>query len=274
MTLAWHLLILFGALLAVQEFFRRAGAWAGWLAFFVLPVMLTPYWLRQHVDIGFFPWVKLYSASASVAWLTALRYTKLGELRMARAAGWLILVVNICEAMLQDAFGRHVAHYLVVASGLLIVWQLPSARASLVVDRSGSWPEYRYRRMTRRWVVEYTAWNWAFVYLNYPQIAGHQFAVLGAALVVGFHDPTRWLQARGYTLATDLIAIATFPNAVIAWTDTSHWSTPWRENMVAAVCLFLCLSPVLRRVIWLAFLRSDFRRSNSGDAPNSGPGER
>ena len=95
--------------------------------------------------------------------------------------------------------------------------------------------------MTRIWIVAYTVWNWAFVYLNYPAIAGHQLAVLASAFVVGMAKPSRWLQSRTFTLAADLLVLASFPGVLVPFTDTSQWVSPHREKIVAGVCLAIAV---------------------------------
>jgi hypothetical protein len=86
---------------------------------------------------------------------------------------------------------------------------------------------------------EYSLWNAAFVYLNFPAVAAHQIAVLASAWAVGLIDPRRWLQARTYTLATSLLLLATFPRTLIPLTDSTHWATPQREEFVAWGCLVI-----------------------------------
>ncbi len=110
--------------------------------------------------------------------------------------------------------------------------------------------------MNRKWIIEYTFWNAAFVYLNYPQIIGHQLAVLLAAAIVGLIRPERWLQARGYTLSTSLIALSTFPEVIPAWADTTYGSTGYRENLVSAVCIGIILVYTFR------FFQLQFRKKH------------
>lgn len=239
MPLFLRLSALGAILFAVQALFRRAGPWPAWAVFVALPIALTPFWFRTNPAIGLFPWVKLYTILLSVNWITALRFTTLGERPWARFGMYLLLVVNIIEACTQDFFGEHLAHYLVLLSGVLLILQLPNPCRAISIDAENGRRELLYRGLTREWCVEYTLWNWAFVYLNYPAIAGRQFAVLAAALLVGLGDPRRWLQARGYTLAAELMLLPTLPNSVIPPTDTSSWSSPYRENVVAAICVLL-----------------------------------
>lgn len=242
MALALSLIAVGGVLYLVQEVFRRAGPWAAWGFFLVLPLLLTPYWIGLgqagvYRGTGVFPWVKLTSLLFAANWLTALRYTALGDSRWARGGMFLLLPLNMLEAITRDATGGHVAHYLIAAMGMLLIIAVPHPLRAIQVDRTGPHRDLVYVGMTRPWIAGYTLRNWAFVYLNFPEIAGHQLAVLASAFVVGMAAPERWLQVRGFTLATDLLVLPTFPGVVIPFTDTSYWSAPDREMVAAGVCL-------------------------------------
>ena len=241
--------------LIAQEVLRRTGKWFGWCVFFVIPILLSPYWFQHNTDVGLFPWVKLYTIAFSVSWLTALRFTAFGELAGARFCILLLLVFNIEEALAQDAFGGHLAHYLILLSGILLIVTLPRPLSAVQIDIAGPYRDLHFRGMTRTWIVEYTAWNGVFLFLNFPFVAGYQFAVLGAALLVGLYDPQLWLQARGYTLGISLLLLATFREPLLRWTDTSHWTHPDREDLAAAVCLGIAAGYTYRYF---------FRRNASG----------
>jgi hypothetical protein len=229
-------------LLLVQELFRRANRWAAWGAFLVLPLALAPYWIwlsqeGAYGDAGAFPWVKLVSLQVGASCLTALRFTPLGKSRWASGALFLMLPLNMLEAVVQDAFGGHLAHYLLGLSGILLIFSVPHPMQAIRIDADGRFRDLRYVGMTRTWVAGYTLWNAAFVYLNFPAIAGHELAVLASALAIGLYDPSRWLQSRTFTLATDTLALATFPSAIIPFAETSNWASPHGENLVAGACL-------------------------------------
>jgi hypothetical protein len=237
MELLFTLIALTLLLIAAQEILRRAGKWTAWSLFIGLPIVLTPYWVGYNSNLGVFPWVKLYTILFSVSWLTALRFTALGERPWARFCILILLVVNIAEALVLDAVGGHLAHGLVLLSGILLIVTLPKPLTAIQIDVAGPHRDLQYDGMTRTWILEYTAWNAAFVYLNFPIIAGYQLATLSASLVVGLIHPPRWLQVRGYTLGVSLMLIPTFRDPLLLWTDTSHWTRPDREDLASAVCL-------------------------------------
>lgn len=244
MELVVRLVALAGILLLVQELFRRADKWAAWGAFFVLPLALAPYWVElgqvgAYRGSGAFPWVKLVSLQIGASWLTALRFTSLGRAPWALGALFLMLPLNMLEAVTEDLFGGHPAHYVLALSGILLIFSVPHPMKAIRIDSDGRYRDLQYVGMTRPWIAGYTLWNAAFVYLNFPAIAGHELAVLSSAFAIGMYKPSRWLQARTFTLATDLLAMATFPSVIIPFAETSDWASPQGENVVAGVCLAL-----------------------------------
>ncbi len=232
----------------VQKEFRRGSKWISWGTFLIAPLLLTPYWLTTNHGVGIFPWVKLYTIIFSVCWVTGLRFSTLSHQKCLLYGVLFLFIANIFEAIVQDVSGGHWTHYLVVFSGILMIATLPDPFHAIEIDPIGRHDLY-YNGMTRAWIIEYTAWNWAFVYLNFPAIAGQQIAVLGTPLIIGLVSPRRWLQARAFTLAAYLIVLATFTEDIIGWMDTSHWVTPLRENLIATLCLGIVGTCAVR--IWV-----------------------
>jgi hypothetical protein len=229
-------------LYVAQGLFRRAGRWAAWSVFFGFPLILTPVWVQlcrsgAYPAAGVFPWVKLYSIQIAVCWLTALRFTPLGCSRNVLSASYLLLPLNILEAVTQDLFGWSLPHILVAATGILLIVSAPHPLGALNIDTTGLHRDLVCPGMTRAWIVGYTLWDGVFVYLNFPVIAGHQVAVLTSAFAVGMWQPSRWLQARTYTLAIDLLLLFTLPQVLVPLMDSSFWTTPCREDVAAGICL-------------------------------------
>ena len=96
-------------LLLAQEALRRASRWALWGVFLLMPLMLTPYWIRVN-ELGLFSWFKFYTVFFCVCWGTVLRFTSLGNRAWARSTIPLLLAVNILEAVVLDLFGHGSAH--------------------------------------------------------------------------------------------------------------------------------------------------------------------
>lgn len=232
-----------------------------WIVFAGLPLILTRHWFSINEGVGLFPWVKLYSIIVSVLLLTAVRFTQLGRRRWALATLFFMLPLNIIEAVAKDLFGTHLAHALVAITGILLVIAVPHPVRAIQIDDSSPHRDLVYDGMSRTWIAAYSLWNWTFVYLNFPSIAAQQAAVLTAALVIGMAEPRRWLQARAFTLAPDLIMLATFPRFFVSLTESTYWATPHRENVAAGICLLAGLLYAVRY-----FVRNSNRSSQTAAA--------
>jgi uncharacterized protein DUF5692 len=222
-------------LLLAQEALRRASRWAVWGIFLVMPLVLTPYWMRVN-ELGLFSWFKYYTVCFCVCWGTALRFTSLGKRAWARSTIPLLLAVNILEAVAVDLLRHGLAHGLNAAAGLLLISTLTYGQDSTCIHSASGCTDLHYKT-SRRWVIGYTLWNWTFVYLNYPALAGHHCAVLAAGLIVAIYDPRRWGQTRASTLGFSLLLTATFYDKMVAWMDTSIWFDEQIAVLAAAVGL-------------------------------------
>lgn len=234
-------------LLLVQEALRRATPWAVWGLFLLVPLALTPFWIRTN-ELGVFPWFKFYTVFFCVCWGTALRFTSLGNRDWARCTIPLLLAVNILEAVVVDLFSHGSAHALNATAGLLLIATLPYDRYAARIDSLNPCRDLLYG-LSLRWVMGYTLWNLTFVYLNYPSLTGHHVAVLVAGLIVAINDPRRWLQARASTLGVNLLFTATYFDDMIAWMDTSTWFDDEVAIVAAGFGLVLiaaCAFPVWR----------------------------
>lgn len=221
MYVFYQIVGLTGILLLAQEALRRANRWAVWGVFLLLPLALTPYWIKIN-ELGLFAWFKYYTVFFCVCWGTVLRFTSLGKQAWARATISWLLAVNILEAVVVDLVGHGLAHALNAAAGLLLIATMPYGSDSTRVDLTSRCRDLCYAT-DRRWVVGYTLWNWTFVYLNYPALAGHHTAVLAAGLIVSMHHPGRWSQTRASTLGVNLLFTATCYQGMIDWLDTTTW---------------------------------------------------
>lgn len=196
-------------LVLAQEFLRRSPRTV-FAVFGALPVVLAPYWLATSTAETF-AWLKLVSVLLSICWITSHRHTRLHTCRWAPAAIELILDVNILEAVIHDITRCELSHGLNAASGALLILCRRRDAGAIVVETAGLHRDLVWKNMTMPWVIGYTAWNWVFIYLNFPEHAGHSTAVLAAPLAVGVFRPERWFLARTFTLGSALIIFFTFP---------------------------------------------------------------
>lgn len=230
-------------LFAAQELLRRCGKWVLWSLFGLVPLVLTPYWLAAN-DYGAFVWLKCYTVFACVCWPSAMRFTSVGDRPWARLSIPLLLAANILEAVTLDALGGSVGHWLVAVAGLILIGTIPREHRAVTIG-AGPCRDLRLS-LTRGWVIAYTAWNWAFVSLNYPVLLGHHTAVLAAALIVGLIDPRRWLQTRAATLGLNLLAMATFDAEMTSWLDGSAWFDATAALGVAVAALMVTVVSLAR----------------------------
>ncbi|MFO0801701.1 MAG: DUF5692 family protein [Gemmataceae bacterium] len=239
------ILIVTLALPVGQELLRRSGRWPAWCLFLALPAALASHWIAIN-DFDWFQWVKVYTVFFCVVWGTALRFTTLGERPWAKATIPLLLGANILEAVARDAFAGGFAHLLNAAAGLVLVAAVPYGSTRTWIDSRGD----LLSATSRTWILGYTTWNWTFVYLNYPALAGHHVAVLAASLFIGLYAPHRWTQVRAHTLGLHLFGSANWYPDVNDWLNTTAW-TDETGGLIAAGIAFaiaaaIALTPASR----------------------------
>lgn len=205
----------------VQDWLGRARLPVLWTIFFLVPLALTPYWFAVN-DFDLFAWVKIYSVMLGVCWAGWLRFTPMGDKPWLRRSIPLVLLANILEALIVDFNGHGAAHNLNALAAVLLIATAPLSLKHTHVDRAGQHQTILYD-LPMTWICGYTAWNWTFVYLNYPELTGHHTAVLSAAMIVAGIDSTRWLQARAATLGANLILFATSHSGTLAISDATAW---------------------------------------------------
>ena len=231
-------------LLLAQEALRRTTRWIVWSVFLGLPLILTPYWMQVN-ELGLFSWFKYYTVCFCACWGTALRFTSLGNRAWARSTIALLLAMNILEATVVDLAGHGSGHVLNAVAGLLLIGTLPLGANSTRIDSASCCRDLLYGT-SRPWVIAYTFWNWAFVYLNYPSLTGHHTAVLAAGGIVAMIDPRRWGQTRASTLGVSLLCTATCYKDMVAWMDTSSWSNEQFGIVAAGIALVFTASHVVQ----------------------------
>jgi hypothetical protein len=275
MRLAADVVVLALFLGATQQWLRRAGKGLPWALFLAVPLLLTPAWFTGTADLFFarfnspvlFCWLKLYSVLAAACWLTRLRFTGQTPRPWEQRISLLILPINILEAIFTDIMVGEWNHQLNAVAGLLLVAALPYSSDAIQRTTRGNCHDLDYRGLTRAWITGYTIWNWVFVYLNFPVLAGQHLGVLGAAYLIGMLEPGRWFQARTYSLAIALVLLVTFPAFMLIRTNTEAWSSTDGGFLAAAASLsfmiLLLFVTALSRVRALQDARSGWQLSRS-----------
>lgn len=209
-NLVLYTLLLFVGLVVAQEIFHRYPRFSLWF-FLVASIILFPCWILLIGVDDWFGWVKVLSIATGIIWLSLLRTTKLGQTKLCQWSVYLFLVVNIFEAVLKDMEAGNIANYLNATAGILLVVTLARINTIHIATKSDH-KNLQWGGMTLAWIIGYTLWNWVFVYLNLGESAFLHIAVLGSALLVGFTNKKRWLQARVFTLGTYFIIFHSFPH--------------------------------------------------------------
>lgn len=243
----WFLVL--AALFLANEVTRRSKI-IGFLAFFVLPVILSFLWFTVLKDVTYTDWfhlVKVYSSTAGCIGFWLIRHLEgkrriKGRIKKWRLADFkwalwfppIILAVNIIEAVIRDIeVGNNYS-----AGGFLVddptmwvlggPWNYMNAIAGIlnIITITG-WVGITIRRKTKKdsskdmlwpdmlwfWIIAYDLWNFAYTYNCIP---GHSWYA-GLALLIA---PTlcaftvgkgAWLQHRAQTLALWCMFAQTFP---------------------------------------------------------------
>ena len=245
LTSLGSLLLVFLALFFANEFIRRKKS-RGFIAFIVLPIILSFVWFTVLSDTTYTDWfhlAKVYSSTAGCIGFWFITYyekkdKETGEvLWRLRDKKWallfppLILGINILEAVARDfqigslGLNKEVFDGLITMSGS---WNYMNGIAGILniititgwvgitiskknKDNGSSymiWPD-----MLWFWIIAYDFWNFAYTYNCIP---GHSwytgFAMLIAPTVCAFTvGKGGWLQHRAQTLAIWCMFAQTFP---------------------------------------------------------------
>lgn len=196
--IAYWLLIL-GSCLASHWIFRRSTK-AAWALFLWIPLILTPFWILYNSDYKQFLWAKMYSVILAACLILILRTHKLNKLKF---LVYLILAVNILEAVIQGLYCDNTASILNAMSGILLILTLPKTK-SLSVDPHG-YHDFLWD-VPYGWIIGYTGWNWIFT----TQCLGGSYTIMAllllAPLLIACKNRALWLQARICSLGFFLIA--------------------------------------------------------------------
>lgn len=242
--LVW--IAIFIILFLLNEVTRRSKV-CGFIAFVILPMILSVLWftvLKEKTYTDWFHLAKVYSATAGCIGFWCIRHLKgknkktgrewrLADNKIALCFPPLILAINICEAVARDIqVGLQYAGGGILADDAMYVlggsWNYMNAIAGILniititgwfgicirkrsnKDRSNDmiWPD-----MLWFWIIAYDLWNFAYTYNCLP---GHSwycgFALLLAPTICAFTvGKGAWLQHRAHTLALWCMFAQTFP---------------------------------------------------------------
>ncbi len=259
----WFLVLL--ALYFANEVTRRYK-WIGFVAFFVLPVVLSFLWFTVLHDKTYTDWfhlAKVYSSTAGCIGFWLIRHVHGARKVKGRVKQWrladfkwalwfppIILAANILEAVIRDlqiglsyhGMGMLTDEAMRVLGG---PWNFMNAAAGIlnIITITG-WVGIVIRRKTRDdgsrdmlwpdmlwfWIIAYDIWNFAYTYNAIP---GHSwyagFALLLAPTLAAYTlGRGAWLQHRAQTLALWCM----FAQSLPSFLDTGKYSVSSTYNPV------------------------------------------
>ncbi len=167
-----------------------------WLIFIIAPFALIPLARAQQND--YFVWVKVFSVAIGICWLQTIRYTALGQKSWALWVAWVLVTINISEAVMQSLVHANTVNYINSITGLCLILTLPMPK-QIHVDTTTPYRSLLWNT-PMIWVIGYVIWNWVFIYTIWPALCFRHMAVLGAAFLVALYDNRLFEQARPLTL--------------------------------------------------------------------------
>jgi hypothetical protein len=248
MILALYVFIVFIGLLFAQEVFRRFPKLT--LAIFiVLPIILILYLTENKIKLDWFNLVKVISMVFALFWFSMFRLTNLSKSKFAKLVIYLLLLINIFEAIAKDVLNGGVTHYFNAIAGILLIITLNEIDSiNTIKDK---YVDVNWSGMTLMWIIGYTVWNWTFVYLNFVNVAALHIAVLGAPLIIAFVNKGRWIQTRTLTLGAYLFSyFLLFPKFDSRVYDSVSWANE-------SIAFFLAGMSLIFMIIYaIIFLRN------------------
>jgi len=217
-VLAWIVAATLAATLCAEAI-RRLPPRVGALLFVAIPLAATPLWLTFS-DTPLFSFTKVYSICAGLVYIELLKATRWSERQAARLAGYLLLAINILEAVVADAVKLNAVN---AAAGVLLVLA-QAYPGAITVDRDSFRRDLRYQ-LGGWWVAAYTVWNFAFVYGCVPSFAAFALVHLAAPILACRGRSELWLQARVAVLSVMMIVRMSAPNPPFLYL-VPHWYSP------------------------------------------------
>ena len=258
----WHILgwvMVFAGLIIMNEIARRTKV-GGSICFFVIPVVLTIYFISIYVGAAqgaewalnnqtyvrmnsWFHYAKLYAALAGCIGFMIIKYQwgKLGKSHAFKVFPFVIVAINILIAVVSDfesviRAGNVMGCWWRSSEGVWLYggwWNILNGIAGLIniFCMTGWWGIYSSKDkkdmlwpdMIWYFILAYDIWNFQYTYLNLPTHAWYcGFALLLAPTVANaLWNKGGWIQNRANTLAMWCMFAQVFP----LFQDASRFTT-------------------------------------------------
>ncbi len=210
---------------------------------------------------GSFLYLKLLTLVVSALILAGLRFWKWTRYSWALILGYLILWLNIFEAVAFEIFDvvtggperLYGGNLLNAAAGIILL--LTQARPRLIATDSGDPGRNLFYDLGPLWVLVYTVWNFTFVYGTNPpghptgEWAGMACVHLGAPLllVLFARDSRLYIQMRTYALYLSIALVLLVPYAPFVH-RTPNWHSFAAADFLAGMSLTFAVLLLLKHL--------------------------
>ncbi len=234
--------------------------WLGHLAIYLLLPAAILAWAVMYSDLsGAFLFIKFPSICLGGLLVGAYRHKGLTNFHGWRTVGYLLLLINICEAVgfeLFDLLASTPEHdyggnWFNAAAGIILIVTQAYPRF-LSVDRTRPDHPVHYD-LGMPWVLTYTVWDFVFIYGTIPPDqspglwGGFALVHLLAPLMLMRTDARLYLQYRSYTLPFALAVLLIAPFEPWIYT-TPDWYSPSTVQLLGAVSLAMAIWTVFSRL--------------------------
>lgn len=214
--------------------------------YIVTPIVIVILGLSLGNQTGF-GWIKLISVCLACVWINLLRTTGMGKKDFFLYMIVAIFIGNILEASIQNLIAITPVNALNSFLGLALIISIDYRQKPRIETEKPF--GLLWHGVDRTWIVSYTLWNIAFIYVHFPSSFFYHIVVLSVPLVGEFLKPGIWGQARAYTLAVWMMMLFAFSH----WMDRYSFivGLDWRilaaMNGLAMALLILRLARALTR---------------------------
>ncbi|MGE0746558.1 MAG: DUF5692 family protein [Rhodospirillales bacterium] len=233
-----------------------------WIFTILPPGVFLYLWLDDFAHAAgtsAFVLIKLPSVCMAALLIAMMRFNGWGEKPWARTACYLVLLINIAEAVTFEAIHIHrsggdhavAGNALNILAGILLM--AAQAFPRFVSVGGGPAKDFRYH-LGLGWVLAYTMWDFAFFYGTVPPdllgdyVVGAAVHLLAPLLLIIGRSAALYIQMRTVSLALAVAVGLVVPDDPIVQLDPA-WHTPALATGVALAALAAAAAAAFAPVI-------------------------
>lgn len=218
----------------------RSPLWVSFLVYLGGSALLVGYWNFVTIEASWFAYVKLFSVVVGALYVTILRYKSWGSISWLKLTGYLLIIINMLEAMVHDVFTGTPINA-VVGGVLLLTLAFPY---QIFVDPKDPKRNFRYN-LGIAWVLAYTAWDFVFIYGVSKFGEGSPFAAfaichLVTPLLLMGKTGDLYMQARAHSLSLYMFVRMSIPYEPFFF-ETPNWYNPTFQVFMQVIAIGLTL---------------------------------